>query len=97
MDQTDDSETRRYLEDEFQDVSDESALDEAVRAHAEATASPEPVDDIILNPTREQLEDYAELIGLDLDADPDLEWIARQGLREPLPKGWRSVEDGDDV
>jgi centrosomal protein CEP164 len=31
-------------------------------------------------PTREDVEDYAEVIGLDLNADPDLEWIAREGL-----------------
>jgi len=33
-------------------------------------------------PTREDIEDYADVIGLDLQQDPDLEWIAREGLCE---------------
>lgn len=36
-------------------------------------------------PTREDIEDYAEVIGLNLELDPDLEWIAREGLCESQP------------
>ena len=34
------------------------------------------------------IEDYAPSIGLDLDVHPELIWIARAGLKAPLPKGW---------
>jgi hypothetical protein len=35
------------------------------------------------------LEDYAQTIGIDIDTDKDLLWIAREGLKAPLPAGWK--------
>eukprot|EP00037_Helgoeca_nana_P025031 m.269210 g.269210 ORF g.269210 m.269210 type:complete len:493 (+) comp26827_c0_seq1:68-1546(+) len=119
-DTEDDTEPRRYLADEFSEVSDasdggekdsgarnqrrqpdtwgtSSGRDRPRDGNISSTSPPGDDDDVVLNPTQEQLKDYAEVIGLDLDADPELEWIARQGLREPLPRGWRPVEDGDDI
>ena len=34
------------------------------------------------------IEEYAPTIGLDLNQHPDLAWLARDGLKAPLPKGW---------
>ena len=33
--------------------------------------------------------DYAKWLGLDLEAEKDLLWIAREGLKAPLPEHWK--------
>ena len=33
--------------------------------------------------------DYAEWLGMDIEADEDLLWIAREGLKAPLPEHWK--------
>lgn len=38
-------------------------------------------------PSTEDLEEYAKLIGLDLDKFPELTWVAREGIKAPLPDG----------
>jgi len=43
-------------------------------------------------PTSEELRDYAEWLGMDPKEDSDLLWIARRGLKTPLPKPWRPFE-----
>eukprot|EP00039_Didymoeca_costata_P008127 m.108414 g.108414 ORF g.108414 m.108414 type:complete len:314 (+) comp13961_c0_seq1:348-1289(+) len=40
-------------------------------------------------PTREDLESYADILGMKLPEDEDLLWIAREGLKAPLPPSWR--------
>jgi len=42
-------------------------------------------------PTKEEIRDYADWLGMDPD-DADLHWIARKGLKTPLPKPWRPCE-----
>ncbi|KPA76251.1 hypothetical protein ABB37_07993 [Leptomonas pyrrhocoris] len=42
-----------------------------------------------------ELEEYAEFIGIDPAKEPELMWIAREGLRAPLPEGWRACQTDD--
>ena len=32
---------------------------------------------------------YAAFLGLDMEAEPELAWIANKGLVTPLPEGWK--------
>ena len=38
--------------------------------------------------TPEELESYCAYLGLDPKEDPDLLWIAEEGIKAPLPPGW---------
>ncbi|KPI89061.1 hypothetical protein ABL78_1797 [Leptomonas seymouri] len=42
-----------------------------------------------------ELEEYAEFIGIDVAKEPELMWIAKEGLRAPLPDGWRACQTDD--
>ncbi|CAJ1427486.1 unnamed protein product, partial [Effrenium voratum] len=46
-------------------------------------------------PTDKEVEEYAEWLGMDLDKDRDLFWIARAGLKAPLPAPWKPCESED--
>ncbi|CAF0774233.1 unnamed protein product [Brachionus calyciflorus] len=46
-----------------------------------------------IQPTEEDIIEYAKYIGIDPDQEPELMWIARQGANAPLPKGWKAVHD----
>merc|ERR1712187_566172 len=35
---------------------------------------------------------YAIYLGMDLQADNDLFWIAREGLKEPIPEPWKPCQ-----
>eukprot|EP00796_Vickermania_ingenoplastis_P011105 gene11105-7731_t len=48
------------------------------------------------NPPQDELEEYAEFIGIDPATEPELMWIALEGLRTPLPPEWRACQTGDD-
>ena len=37
-------------------------------------------------PTQDEIVEYAEFLGMHLQDDNDLMWIAREGLKAPLPK-----------
>ena len=39
----------------------------------------------------EDILEYANVIGLDPVADKDLLYIAREGLKAPLPENWKPV------
>lgn len=43
-------------------------------------------------PTSKEINDYAEWLGMDAEEDKDLFWIARKGLKTPLPKPWQPCE-----
>lgn len=47
-------------------------------------------------PTEEEVQRYAEWLGLDLEKDQDLMWIAHEGLRAALPDGWKPCKTADD-
>ncbi|CAM37938.2 conserved hypothetical protein [Leishmania braziliensis MHOM/BR/75/M2904] len=42
-----------------------------------------------------ELEEYAEYIGIDPATEPELMWIAKEGLRAALPDGWRACQTDD--
>lgn len=44
-------------------------------------------------PTEEEVQDYARLIGLEPDDDPGMMWIAREGIKAPLPQHWKPCQD----
>ena len=45
--------------------------------------------------TMAQVQSYAKYIGLDLEAYPELVWIAEEGLRCPLPPSWVLVKPSE--
>ncbi len=46
-----------------------------------------------MSPNQEEVEEYARFLGIDPREDPDLLYIARQGLVEPVPEPWESIQD----
>ena len=40
-------------------------------------------------PSAKEVNEYAQFLGMDLEKDADLLWIAREGLRTPIPVHWR--------
>lgn len=37
--------------------------------------------------------EYAQWLGMDLDNDQDLFWVAREGLMAPLPPEWKPCKE----
>lgn len=48
------------------------------------------------NPPQDELEEYAEFIGINVKTEKDLMWVALEGLRTPLPANWRACQTGDE-
>lgn len=48
------------------------------------------------NPSEDELEEYAEYIGIDVKEEKELLWIALEGLRTPLPPEWRACKTEED-
>ncbi|CAG7721369.1 unnamed protein product [Allacma fusca] len=46
-----------------------------------------------IEPTQEDIEEFARRIGIDLQAEPHLIQLARQGLMEKLPPDWKPCKD----
>eukprot|EP01083_Nonionella_stella_P009804 28082_1 len=48
-------------------------------------------------PTNEEIEEYAEFLGMDLQnkEDKELRWIAEAGLKAPLPPEWKPCKTDD--
>jgi centrosomal protein CEP164 len=46
-------------------------------------------------PTEDEVIEYAKWLGMDLDADKELWWIAREGLKAPLPENWKPCKTTD--
>lgn len=44
-------------------------------------------------PTVEEIEEYAKYLGMDLVADRGLFYIAKEGLKAPLPNPWKPCKD----
>ena len=42
-----------------------------------------------LQPTEAEIEEYAQWLGMTSPEDDDLRWIAREGLKAPLPEHWK--------
>ncbi|KAJ3371523.1 hypothetical protein GGF31_003132 [Allomyces arbusculus] len=62
-----------------------------------ADAVLEEVYDPNYDPLDKEIEEYAEFLGMDLEKDRELFWIAREGLKAPLPAEWKpcQTESGD--
>mmetsp|Transcript_12602 Transcript_12602/g.27153 ORF Transcript_12602/g.27153 Transcript_12602/m.27153 type:complete len:1830 (-) Transcript_12602:41-5530(-) len=46
-------------------------------------------------PSEKEVVEYARWLGMDLEADQDLVWIAREGLKAPLPENWKPCKTMD--
>ncbi|XP_070534943.1 centrosomal protein of 164 kDa-like [Ptychodera flava] len=44
-------------------------------------------------PTEEEIREYAQVIGIEVDREPHLMWIAREGINAPLPQDWKPCQD----
>jgi centrosomal protein CEP164 len=40
-------------------------------------------------PSEEEVNEYAKWLGMDLPTDQHLLWIAREGIKAPLPDDWK--------
>mmetsp|Transcript_131828 Transcript_131828/g.328721 ORF Transcript_131828/g.328721 Transcript_131828/m.328721 type:complete len:136 (+) Transcript_131828:205-612(+) len=62
----------------------------------QVTVLDEVVDDQY-EPSKDDVEEYAAWLGMDLPEDNEFLWIAREGLMAPLPKPWKpcQTEDND--
>lgn len=47
-------------------------------------------------PSQTEILEYAEWLGLDLEEDQDLLWIAKAGLAMPVPFPWKPYQLGED-
>jgi centrosomal protein CEP164 len=43
----------------------------------------------ILSVIISEILEYAQWLGMDVQREPDLVWIAREGLKAPLPEHWK--------
>ncbi|CAD7966158.1 unnamed protein product [Amoebophrya sp. A25] len=43
-------------------------------------------------PTEEEIAEYAEWLGMVLPQDKELLWIAKEGLKAPLPNPWKPCQ-----
>jgi centrosomal protein CEP164 len=63
-------------------------------AGAASTVLEETIDESY-EPTAEQIAEYAQWLGMDLEADKHLFWVAREGLKAPLPSEWKPCKSPD--
>jgi centrosomal protein CEP164 len=42
-----------------------------------------------------EIKEYAEWLGMDLEMDSDLFWIAKEALKAPLPEAWKPCRTAD--
>ena len=62
-----------------------------------------PEDEVVLEedidedyePTPEEIQEYAEWLGMKSPEDDDLRWIAREALKAPLPEHWKPCKTND--
>ncbi|KAL0020621.1 hypothetical protein WJX79_002482 [Trebouxia sp. C0005] len=47
-------------------------------------------------PSAEEIADYAQWLGLDLESEKELVWICREGLKAKLPADWKAFRTADD-
>lgn len=63
----------------------------AQNAGGESTVLEETIDENY-EPKPEEIEEYAKWLGMDLEKDRHLFWVAREGLKAPLPKEWKPCQ-----
>lgn len=55
-------------------------------------------EDELRQPTDEEVQEYAEFLGIKVNEEPHLFWIAKEGVVAPVPPPWKAcTENGDDV
>ena len=47
------------------------------------------------NPTIEEIEEYARFLGMDISCDQAFFYIAKEGLKAPLPGSWKPCKSPD--
>ena len=47
------------------------------------------------NPSLEEIEEYARFLGMNIQEDKDLFFIAKEGLKAPLPSNWKPCKSPD--
>ncbi|XP_054460082.1 centrosomal protein of 164 kDa-like isoform X2 [Anoplopoma fimbria] len=45
------------------------------------------------SPSEQEIQEYAREIGIDPDSEPELLWLAREGIVAPLPPEWKPCQD----
>ncbi|KAM9369962.1 centrosomal protein of 164 kDa [Phaethornis superciliosus] len=50
-------------------------------------------DDETYIPSEQEIQDFAREIGIDPEKEPELIWLAREGIVAPLPPNWRACQD----
>jgi hypothetical protein len=93
--------------DNNQDLTNPSQSILAKMEKAEAPSQQEAIDSIVLEeeidpnyvPSEAEVIEYAKWLGMDLEGDKDLYWIAREGLMAPLPANWKpcKTKDTEDI
>ncbi|NXW90084.1 CE164 protein, partial [Alopecoenas beccarii] len=43
-------------------------------------------------PSEQEIQDYAREIGIDPEKEPELMWLAREGIVAPLPPEWKPCQ-----
>jgi len=54
-----------------------------------------PLPDEDLEPSQEEVEEYAQYLEIDLETEQHLMWIAREGVVAPVPPPWKEYEDAE--
>ena len=80
-----------------------AAADSMPEVSPSPTGPAPPGDSIILEeeidpnyvPSQDEIDEYAKWLGMDLQQDKDLQWIAREGLKAPLPEHWKPCKTTD--
>ncbi|NXS52365.1 CE164 protein, partial [Brachypteracias leptosomus] len=44
-------------------------------------------------PSEQEIQDFARDIGIDPEKEPELLWLAREGIVAPLPPEWKPCQD----
>lgn len=63
-------------------------------AQGDSTILEEAIDENY-EPTEDEILEYAKWLGMDEEDDQHLFWIAREGLKAPLPENWKPCKTGD--
>jgi len=56
-----------------------------------------PIVENTFTPTQQEIEDYAEYLGMDISTDTDLIYIAEEGVKAMTPEPWVIEETKDGV
>ena len=80
-------------------LADDDAFEgEDTGSHAQTTESVVLEEELPedYEPTEEEILEYAKWLGMDIEKERDLFWIAREGLKAPLPENWKPCKTADE-